>query len=215
MAQGYQTILQRAQDEFVERKSRFLGCIEPVKNEREALAFLEEKRREHWNAAHNVYAYLLRKEGLSRCSDDGEPQGTAGVPVLEVLKKAGLTDVCVVVTRYFGGILLGAGGLVRAYAHGAKLAVQAAHILHMNPCTILQLECRYDLYGKISRFLPNYHATVLQNNFGETVQLEIRITSDAVQCFCKQLDELTAAQVPARIVGEVFADQLPPDIKNS
>ena len=104
--------------EFVERKSRFIGHIAPVRDEAEALDFLSRIRAEHRDASHNVFAYILRENGVKRMSDDGEPQGTGGVPVLEVLEREGLTDVAVVVTRYFGGILLGAGGLVRAYSHG-------------------------------------------------------------------------------------------------
>lgn len=120
----YQTIAAPAEDEFVQQKSRFLGAIVPVQTEEEALAFIEAKRKHYWDATHNVYAYIIRaKDGLpeiKRCSDDGEPQGTAGRPALEVLEREGLTDVALVCTRYFGGILLGAGGLVRAYAHTAK-----------------------------------------------------------------------------------------------
>ena len=123
----YITLNQRAQDEFVERKSRFIGTATPVSTQEEAIAFIDEMRSKYWDATHNVYAYILR-DGTKRYSDDGEPQGTAGVPVLDVLQKEGLTDLCVVVTRYFGGILLGAGGLVRAYSHGAKIAVDAAGI---------------------------------------------------------------------------------------
>ena len=105
----YVTISGQAEAEFIERKSRFIGCCRHVETEAEALAFLEEKRKEHWDATHNVFAYILREGQQKRCSDDGEPQGTAGVPVLDVLQKAGVTDLCMVVTRYFGGIL-GSGG---------------------------------------------------------------------------------------------------------
>ena len=125
---SYKTTEKEAQDEFVEQRSRFIGYVRPVKTEEEALAFIEEKKKQHWDARHNVYAYVLREGGIQRYSDDGEPHGTAGVPTLDVLLKSGVTDVCVVVTRYFGGILLGAGGLVRAYTKSAKLALEAAQL---------------------------------------------------------------------------------------
>ena len=115
MAQsGYKTIRGFGTDEFVERKSRFIGSIQPVSTEEEAVAFIQSVKERHREANHNVYAYVLREGQIRRYSDDGEPQGTGGVPVLEVLLKEGLVDCCVVVTRYFGGVLLGAGGLVRA-----------------------------------------------------------------------------------------------------
>ncbi|WP_312644317.1 YigZ family protein [Hydrogenoanaerobacterium sp.] len=206
MEQGYKTIYERAEDEFIERKSRFIGCIQPVTTEEEALAFIAEKRSQHRDATHNVFAYVLRDGFTKRCSDDGEPQGTAGVPVLDVLQKEGLVDVCVVVTRYFGGTLLGAGGLVRAYSHGAKLAVDVARVMHMNPCTILEMEFDYALYGKISYILPKYNTVTLQSDFGVVVKLKIMMTSDKVEAFRKELDELTAAAVFPYVTEEKFAD---------
>ena len=122
----YRTIAALAEDEFEEKRSRFLCAAVPVKTEKEAAAFLAARRAEHYDARHTVYAYVLREGNAQRCSDDGEPQGTGGMPVLEVIRRAGLVDVCVAVTRYFGGILLGAGGLTRAYARGAALAVAFA-----------------------------------------------------------------------------------------
>ena len=110
----YKTVRKNAQDQFVEKRSRFIGYACPVQTEQEALDFITSKKSEHWDASHNVYAYILR-DGTMRFSDDGEPQGTAGMPVLDVLRKSGVTDVVTVATRYFGGILLGGGGLVRAY----------------------------------------------------------------------------------------------------
>lgn len=162
----YTTIEGYAQAEFVERRSRFIGSILPVTCEEDALAFLTQKREQYWDATHNVYAYILRDGQLRRYSDDGEPQGTAGIPVLDVLQKEGLTDVAVVVTRYFGGVLLGAGGLVRAYSHGAKIAVDAAVKKTMSPATLFQLDFSYDLYGKISYILPKYHIRTQNSEFG-------------------------------------------------
>ena len=202
----YRTAGREGTDEFTERRSRFIGAIRPVETEDEALAFIHEKKKQHWDAAHNVYAYRLRDGQIQRYSDDGEPQGTAGVPVLDVLQKAGLTDCAVVVTRYFGGVLLGAGGLVRAYSHGAKLAVDAAVRRHMNPCTVLELCFGYDWYGKISYLLPRYNAQTLESDFGAEVRLKLMITSDKVPAFQKEITELTAASVVPRPVEEICAD---------
>ncbi len=122
----YITIKEFATDDFVEKKSRFIGYIMPVKTEQEATDFITKISKKHHDATHNVYAYILRDGQVKRYSDNGEPQGTAGIPVLDVLQKEGLVDICIVVTRYFGGVMLGAGGLVRAYSHCASIAVRAA-----------------------------------------------------------------------------------------
>ena len=127
MEKPYKTILDPAEDEFVEKKSRFIAYTSPVHTVEEANAFIAGIRQRHWDATHNVPAFVLRS-GVQRSSDDGEPGGTAGMPVLDVLLKSGVQDVCVVVTRYFGGILLGAGGLVRAYSHACSLALEAAGV---------------------------------------------------------------------------------------
>ena len=142
-------------DEFIEQRSKFIGYVKPVQNEQQALDFINEKRQKHWDATHNVYAYVLRDGNIQRYSDDGEPHGTAGVPTLDVIVKSGVTDVVVVVTRYFGGILLGAGGLVRAYTKGAKIALEAGNIITMESCHIAVLQCDYNQYGKISEICRN------------------------------------------------------------
>ena len=130
-----------ASAEFEEKKSVFIGHAKPIKTEEEALAFIKSKKAEYSDARHNVWAYRLRGDVVMRCSDDGEPQGSAGVPVLDTLKKSGVSDAVIVVTRYFGGILLGAVGLVRAYSHTASLALEAAGIVTYEPYTEYELEC--------------------------------------------------------------------------
>lgn len=206
---NYKTIAARADAEFIEKKSRFLGALQPCQSEEEAQRFIEEKKKEHWNANHNVYAYIVRGTAtvpVKRCSDDGEPQGTAGRPVLDVLEKEGLTDVCCVVTRYFGGTLLGTGGLVRAYSHTTTLAVQEAQILHMSLCKEVTMTFDYSWYGKISFFLPDYGVETLSSDFGEQVALRLRLRADRVEGFCKTLTETTNGQVTAVEVAEIFAD---------
>lgn len=202
----YKTVRAYAEDEFVERKSRFIGALQPCQTEQEALAFIEAKRKEHWNATHNVYAYLLRDGNIKRSSDDGEPQGTAGHPVLDVLEKEGLTDVCVVATRYYGGILLGTGGLVRAYSHTSKIAVDAAQILHMHVCREYRLQFDYSLYGKISYILPNHSVLTLSSDFAEEVTLELLVRHDRAEAFCKELTELTNGQVIPEFILEKYED---------
>lgn len=143
----YRTIRAAASAEFVEKRSRFIGYISPVTTQEDAAAFIDSIRSKHWDATHNVPAYIIREGNICRFSDDGEPQGTAGMPALNVLQKEGLTDCVLVVTRYFGGILLGGGGLVRAYSHAAKLAVDAGGTVTRAECSIVKIRCDYTFYG--------------------------------------------------------------------
>lgn len=202
----YKTIADYAFDEFIEKKSRFIGYIKPVTTEEEAISFINQKREAHRDATHNVYAYILRDGQIKRYSDDGEPSGTAGIPVLDVLQKEGLTDTAVVVTRYFGGIMLGAGGLVRAYSHGAKIAVDAAEILYMAPCTKLQIELDYSLYGKITYALPKYYVVIDASDFGVLVKLDLTIKDKFLDAFKKELCEITSDSVTLREIGKLYAN---------
>lgn len=202
----YKTVRAESQDEFVERKSRFIGYIAPVKTEKEAQDFIAKISKQHFDATHNVYAYVLRDGMTRRYSDNGEPQGTAGVPVLDVLLKEGLTDVCVVVTRYFGGIMLGAGGLVRAYSHGAKIAVDSAQILNMTICKKIEIECEYPFYGKLSYILPDYNIKTLSTDFSDRVKLTLLIRGDRLQGFSKNLTELSNGQVSFLELCELYED---------
>ena len=202
----YITIEGEAQAEFVERKSKFIGYCRHVETETEALAFVEQLKKQNWDATHNVFAYSLREGQLKRCSDDGEPQGTAGVPVLDVLQKSGVVDVCMVVTRYFGGILLGAGGLVRAYSHGASIALEAAKKLHMTPCTRLSLDMDYGWYGKVSNILPQYNILVEESSFTDRVSMTLLIKSSRKEKFQADLVELTNGCVVPKEIIEEYAD---------
>ena len=203
MMQEYTTILGPAQDEFVERKSRFIGYIAPVETEEEAMAFITQIKQQNRDATHNTYAYIL-KNGVKRYSDDGEPQGTAGVPMLDCIEKEGLVDVAVVVTRYFGGILLGAGGLVRAYSHGAKIAVDAAQRKLMTTCTLLGMELDYSFYGKLNYILPKYVCRVEQLDFGAVVSMKVLFKQDQCEAFIKEVTEMSAALVVPQVLEERF-----------
>ncbi len=202
---GYRTIEAPARDEFIERRSRFIGHIAPVATDEEAVAFVNAIREQHREATHNVYAYVLRQDQLTRFSDDGEPQGTAGKPVLEVVLREGLVDVAVVVTRYFGGILLGAGGLVRAYAQGAKTAIDAARVLNMQPAALVELDMGYDFYGKATYILPQYEVQVTDSRFEEGVRLQLLCKASRLAALTHQLRELSAGTVAPVILDERFA----------
>ena len=202
---AYRTIRRENQDEFVERRSRFIGAIRPVTTEAEAIAFVQEKKKEHWDATHNVYAYILREGQIRRYSDDGEPQGTAGIPVLDVLQKAGLTDCAVVVTRYFGGVLLGAGGLVRAYSHGASLAVQAGEPVEMRPCAVAQITAGYAQYGMLERMIPAAGGVIDDTAFTDTVTVTFHLEEELLPRLQKQLTEQSAGQLQVSVVDHTFA----------
>ena len=200
----YRTVRAFGSDEFIEKRSRFIGYAAPVETEEAALAFVAEIKEKHRDASHNVSAFVL-KNGVKRYSDDGEPKGTAGVPVLEVVEKEGLVNVAVVVTRYFGGTLLGAGGLVRAYSHGAKLGLDAAGPVTMTPCRELSLVLGYELYGKITYLLPQFRVKVLDSDFGAAVRLRLLIQESLFSRFDAQLREMTAATVIPQTERELFA----------
>lgn len=201
----YNTVLAEAEDVFIEKRSRFLCAIAPVETPEQALAFIARRKELHYDARHTVYAYILREGNAQRYSDDGEPQGTGGQPVLEVIRRSNLTDVCVAVTRYFGGILLGAGGLTRAYSGGAALAVAAAKQVTMCPCADCRLVMDYGQYGIVGRLLPEHGAQLLESNFAERVSLTVRLRIEAVAPFEKALTEATSATVSLERIGEVFS----------
>lgn len=168
--EGYKTLKGPGEDSFIIKKSRFIGHGSPADTEQEALAFLARVREAHRDASHNCYAYIIgRNEGIMRYSDDGEPGGTAGMPILECLRMRGIVNCCAVVTRYFGGVLLGAGGLTRAYAQGAKAAVDAAGILVMTDSVRFLLEVAYPLWDRVQHYLRS--APILQEgtDFGAAV----------------------------------------------
>lgn len=206
MLTDYKTVKAYAEGSFVEKKSKFIGHIMPVQTEQEALDFIHTINKKHFDAKHNVFAYILKEGQIRRYSDNGEPQGTAGIPTLDVLQKEGLTDVCVVVTRYFGGVLLGGGGLVRAYSHSTKLAVDNAQILNMVICKEVSIKCEYSFYGKLSYILPNYGVVVKSSDFGSEVTLNIIIRSDCYDKFLKEITELSNGQVAPNIIGESYQD---------
>lgn len=204
MSDNYTTVAAFAQDEFVERRSRFIGYAKPVKSESEALDFINEIRSRHRDATHNVYAYVIREQNLCRYSDDREPQGTAGVPVLEVIRKSGVTDVCVVVTRYFGGVLLGAGGLVRAYSHAASLGLNAAGITEMIMCFNAKIICSYSQYGKLASLLPESDAIIDDTVFEDSVTLCFHLPTECINSLKKKVADATGGKCSVDIIEEKY-----------
>lgn len=201
MTKNYRTVAEAATASFIERKSEFIGNIAPCKTEEEAVAFIQEIRRQHRKATHNCYAYILRDNNICRHSDDGEPGGTAGAPMLEVLKKEGLTDVCCVVTRYFGGIMLGAGGLVRAYTEGARIAVDAAQVKEMRMARRLRLTLDYSLYGKIGATLSEFDVRVSGEDFAAEVTLTLYIEEEKSGEFSARLTDICCGKISIENLG--------------
>lgn len=190
--------------EFIEKRSRFIGRVWPAADEAEALGRLNEMRQKHWDATHNVYAYIIRENGIMRYSDDGEPSGTSGMPTLNVFRQEGIQNVCCVITRYFGGVLLGAGGLVRAYSSTAKLALDAAGISEMARWRALLISCTYPQYERIKRLMEEFLAVVQSADFGADVVIEALLREDRADEFAERLTDLTAGTALCETVGERF-----------
>ena len=200
----YLTVKEENSDQFVEKKSRFIGTCRPVKTEEEALEFIARMKSRYWDASHNVYAYILRENGVQRFSDDGEPQGTACIPVMDTLKKAGVVDVAVVATRYFGGILLGGGGLIRAYSHTATIALAAARKVAMRECLLLELPCDYGFYGKAAGLIPECGGVVDDTQFLEQVTLRFHLEPQLLPALEKKLADSSSGRASVKQAGQRF-----------
>ena len=198
------TLREEASAEFEEKKSVFIGHAKPVKTEEEALAYIKQKKAEYADARHNVWAYRLRGDIVVRCSDDGEPQGSAGIPVLDALRKSGVSDAVLVVTRYFGGILLGAGGLVRAYSHAAKLAIDAAGIAVFEQFTCFTLTCGYSEYQRYLAELPKLGAIVDDTEFADRVTLRFAVRSTVREETINRFREMSGGNDLPEVTGERF-----------
>lgn len=192
-----------AESEFVEKRSRFLGHVWPVESEEQARAHIEATKKLHRDARHNCWCYRLQS-GVERYSDDGEPQGTAGVPMLGVFQKANVTGVCCVVTRYFGGVLLGAGGLVRAYTQATKDALTAAGIGRIRPFTQLFLPCPYAIFEQVKLLAGQYKGTVESLDYADTIAMRMLFPPEGVRPFSDAVVELTAGALAPTEEGEVL-----------
>ena len=182
------------EDEFIEKKSRFIGRVWLVESEEEALERIAEMKKQHYDATHNCWAYVIR-DGAMRFSDDGEPGGTAGNPMMQVLQKENLYNVCCVVTRYFGGTLLGAGGLVRAYTKGAKIAIDAAGKSMKRVWSVLYIPCPYTFYERVKLETEAFGGIIRDTQFGAEVELEILVAQPQAQAFLDKILDMTAGTV--------------------
>ena len=200
----YLTLKNENNDEFTVKHSRFIGYAKPVQTQEEAVAFINEIKSKHWDAKHNVYAYILRDGQTRRYSDDGEPQGTAGIPVLDVLQKEGLTDCCVVVTRYFGGILLGTGGLVRAYSGATKAGLLASKIITKIHGQKISVQTDYTGLGKIQYILGQRGLHILNSIYTDKVELEVLLPDAEIKGVMTEITEGTNGQAVMELQDECY-----------
>lgn len=206
MITEYKTVSLPSQFEFTEKKSRFIGYASPVSTEEEAIAFVNLVKARHKDATHNVYAYITRLNNINRFTDDGEPSGTAGLPVLDAIRKADFTDTAVVVTRYFGGTLLGTGGLVKAYSHAASEAISAAKPVIKRLSKIYKITCSYDLHGALEYSLLKNGYKIEDTEFTEKVALTVGIPFEKAAELEKTVVSVTSGRAKTEILGESFVD---------
>lgn len=205
----YRTIKKEISAELVEKKSRFIATMRPVATEEEALAFVTEMKKKYWDARHNCSAYLVlegQDKIIEKCNDDGEPSRTAGGPMLEVLKGAGLANVAVVVTRYFGGILLGTGGLVRAYGGAAAEAVQAAEVVTMRLMNSVLVCTDYNGYGRLQYFATNDGFKLAAAEFTDMVRVIVLCDDIQLSSLTKKMTDATAGRCSIEIQGKDFCE---------
>lgn len=198
----YKTVHKFGQDSIIINKSKFIGYSTPIESEKDALEFIDRIRSEHRDATHNVYAYVLgENNNVQKFSDDGEPSGTAGIPVLEVIKKEDLRNVAVVVTRYFGGIKLGAGGLIRAYTKGAKIGLDAGIIVEKILHHKMKIRINYSLYGMIENFLNTAGYIVDNIQYDEAVNIYVYVKFSNKERFVNLIKDMTSGNLSIEDVG--------------
>lgn len=205
MNQSYNVIYEGGSGEIVEKKSRFIAHVFPVHSEEEASEYIEQIRKKYWDARHNCHAFVIGPNNeTSRCSDDGEPSGTAGRPILEVLQGRGIHDALVIVTRYFGGTLLGTGGLVRAYSQAAQAGLQASSIMTKQQGRKISIKTDYNGIGKLQYIVGNRQISVADTRYGEAVEMDILVPEEEVASLTKEITEATAGKAEMDISDELF-----------
>ncbi len=205
MNKNYKTIFKYGESEIIINKSRFIGYAKPVEDEEEALKFIEEISTKHRDATHNVYAYALgQNSNIQRFSDDGEPSGTAGIPALEVIKKENLRNVVVVITRYFGGIKLGAGGLIRAYTKGAKIGIEAGIIVDMILHKKIKIRIDYTSYGKVENYILSEDYILDESVYDDKVNIFILVNEKMEDEFISMITDLTSGEAIFENIGEEY-----------
>lgn len=195
MRESYKTVLGEGVDELIEKRSRFIATVKPVKTEAEALEFVEALRKKYWDAGHNVYAYVIEENNIQRYSDDGEPAGTAGMPVFDMIRKEGLCNIAVVVTRYFGGILLGTGGLVHAYSKAAKLGIEAATPVTMVLCREIVISCDYSLLGRVQSEICGQGFAMGEVEYADFVKVRAYVPTAQTEKFAADLIDKTNGRI--------------------
>lgn len=211
----YKSIYKKGQDQFDEKKSIFIGYSAPVETEEEALEFIDEIKKKHFDATHNCTAYIIGEDKMiQRFSDDGEPSGTAGIPMLEVLKREDLTNLAVVVTRYFGGSLLGSGGLIRAYSKGAKIAVDSGLIVEMVEYTVISITYDYIYHGKITNYLETRNFIIDNTIYEENVKNFIKVRYDRIDEIKEGITEITSANAIFEEVENILVAEKDGEVLN-
>lgn len=200
----YKTVSGNGESEFIEKKSRFISFVYPVTTEKDAVSYIEKARKQFYDSTHVVYAYKLRENNIARFSDDGEPQGTAGIPVLDVINKSGIEDVLIIVVRYFGGTLLGAGGLVRAYSKSASLGVENAVVCTMTPCSVFEIKCPYNLLSQVQYILDNHLAYKIDIFYMQDITLKYYIEQTKFENLKNDLFDKTNGCIIAEITATEF-----------
>lgn len=204
----YKTLHEYGMDEIIIEKSTFIGYAKPIKTEEEAIEFINEIKKKHKDATHNVWAYTVGKTmNIQRYSDDGEPQGTAGIPTLEVIKKEDLRDVVVVVTRYFGGVKLGAGGLVRAYTKGAKVGIDAAKVIEKVMYKEVRIKIDYNQLGKVQNEIMNMNYFVKDTVYEDNVEIIVYSRLDEVEKLVDKITDITSATAIVLLCEEFYLSE--------
>ena len=194
---SYITVSGESVGEYSEKRSRFIATLRHIETEEQAAEFLAEMRSKYWDARHNCYAYSISHGTLKRFSDDGEPHGTAGKPILDIIDGSGLTDIMIVVTRYFGGVLLGTGGLVRAYSAAAREAIAAAERIKMTPCTVYKASCGYSELERLTKLISDCGGRVENTVYAADVELVFYLEDSSCEDFLLKLKEMFAARISA------------------
>ena len=199
--ESYLTVFGENTSEYVEKRSRFIANLRHCETEQEATDFINEMRSKYWDARHNVFAYSVAGGSLCRFSDDGEPHGTAGKPMLDVILGSQIKNIAVVVTRYFGGVLLGTGGLVRAYSKSVQDVLQKSEVFVMLPCTACEIECNYSDHAKLLNLMENFEANITNTDFTDKIKVEFSLKSERVEDFLKKLCEAFSATLKLEEIG--------------
>ena len=204
MSEAYFVPCAEAESKFTEKRSRFIGHVQRVESEADARAYIETIKKRHYDARHNCWCYIVHDGGIVRYGDDGEPQGTAGQPMLNVFQREGVENVVCVVTRYFGGVLLGAGGLTRAYSKSAKDALDAAGKAKMTLWTRMRVGVPYPLFERLTRLIDAHGGVAESSDYGAEVAVTLRLPQEKAELFAAALTELSGGGISPEILGTVF-----------